>query len=283
VSNARRDTIYAMRAAELHAMFAADEQHWWYRGRRRVLRAILDRLPLTPDARVLDAGCGSGRTLDELCDYGRACGVDLSDEAVCATAARGHDVLAARIEALPFAAATFDLITCLDVIEHTPDDRCSLRELRRVTRPGGFLVATVPAYPRMWSVHDEVNLHFRRYTCRTLQAAAADAGWEVLESTHFNSTLVPVAAAVRAVHRTSRGGSELSLTPAALNGVLELPLRAEARAVRHGMRLPVGLSLLGVLVNPEACPQRWEGRRQAARASSVIRSDPDGNARSVSA
>ncbi|HEX8159924.1 MAG TPA: class I SAM-dependent methyltransferase [Solirubrobacteraceae bacterium] len=223
-----------MQTAELHAMFAADEQHWWYRGRRRVLRAILDRLPLTPGACVLDAGCGSGRTLDELCDYGHACGVDLSDEAVCATAARGHDVLAGRIEALPFPAATFDLITCLDVIEHTPDDRCSLRELRRVTRPGGFLVATVPAYPRMWSVHDEVNLHFRRYTCRTLHAAVAAAGWEMSESTHFNSALVPAAAAVRAMHRTSRGGSELNLTPPALNGVLELPLRAEATALRYG-------------------------------------------------
>jgi hypothetical protein len=135
----------------------------------------------------------------------------------------------------------------------------------------------------MWSVHDEVNLHFRRYTCRTLQAAAAGAGWELIESTHFNSTLVPLAAAVRAVHRTNRGGSELSLTPPALNGVLELPLRAEATAVRHGMRLPVGLSLLGVLVNPVAGRERWQGLRQAARASSVIRSDPDGNAWPVSA
>jgi SAM-dependent methyltransferase len=242
-----------MQTAERDAMFAADEQHWWYRGRRRVLRAVLDGLPLPFEARILDAGCGSGRTLDELADYGRVSGVDRCDEAVDATAARGHDVSAAAIEALPFLAGTFDLVTCLDVLEHTPDDRRSLRELRRVTVPGGFLVATVPAYPRMWGVHDEVNLHYRRYTSRTLRAAAVEAGWEVRASTHFNSVLVPVAAAVRTMRRPARGGdSELSLTPPALNGILELPLRVEASAVRHGVRLPLGLSLLVVLANPAA-------------------------------
>ncbi|MDX6728163.1 MAG: hypothetical protein QOK49_2968 [Baekduia sp.] len=243
-----------MHSAELHAMFAADEHHWWYRGRRRVLRAVLDGLPLTDGARILDAGCGSGRTLDELADYGRVCGIDLSEESFAATAARGHEVVLAPVEELPFLAETFDLITCLDVLEHTADDLRSLRELRRVLRPGGALVLTVPAYPRLWSVHDEVNLHYRRYTRRSLRAAATRSGWAVQASTHFNSVLVPVAAAVRILHRRTHGGSELSLTPRALDATLELPLRAEAFAVRRGLRLPVGLSLLAVLVDAAATP-----------------------------
>jgi SAM-dependent methyltransferase len=235
---------------ELHAMLSNDEDHWWYRGRRRVLRAQLDRLPLAPDARLLDAGCGSGRTLDELARYGRVSGVDLSPEAVGAARRRGHeDVQVAQVEDLPFDDATFDAVTCLDVVEHTPDDRATLAELRRVTRPGGLLLVTVPAYQGLWSWHDEVNLHFRRYDRSSLRAAARGAGWDVVADTHFNSVLLGPAAAVRLAQRRrpGHGQSDLALTPPRLNDVLELPLKLESRLVARGTRLPAGLSLLMVL------------------------------------
>jgi SAM-dependent methyltransferase len=242
-----------MTQEELHAMLAGDDEHWWYRGRRRVLRAELDRLPLAHSARLLDAGCGSGRTLDELADYGRVSGVDLSPEAVEAARRRGHeDVHVARVEDLPFPDATFDVVTCLDVVEHTPDDRATLAELLRVTRPGGLLLVTVPAYQALWSWHDEVNLHYRRYGSTSLRAAAVDAGWDVVADTHFNSLLLGPAAAVRLAQRRRRthARSDLALTPSALNSVLELPLRLESRLVAAGTRLPAGLSLLAVLRRP---------------------------------
>ena len=238
---------------ELAAMLAGDEHHWWYRGRRRILRAELDRLPLRPGTRLLDAGCGSGRTLDELARYGCVSGADLNADAVAAARHRGHrDVHLAAVEALPFADATFDVVTCLDVIEHTPDDRATLAELKRVTRPGGLLLVTVPAYQALWSQHDEVNLHFRRYDRSSLRAASLDAGWDVVGDTHFNGLLLAPAAAVRLAqrHRGTHAHSDLELTPSSLNGVLELPLRLESRLVAHGTRLPAGLSLLGILRRP---------------------------------
>ena len=238
---------------ELHSMLTSDETHWWYRGRRRGLRAELDRLPIAPEARLLDAGCGSGRTLDELARYGHVSGIDLSPAAVAAAQRRGHDdVHVARIEELPFADATFDVVTCLDVVEHTPDDHATLAELRRVTRPGGLLLVTVPAYQALWSWHDEVNLHYRRYESSSLRAVARTAGWDVVEDTHFNGLLLAPAAAVRLAQRRRRGHShsDLDLTPPVLNGVLELPLRIEARLIAAGLRLPAGLSLLAVLRRP---------------------------------
>jgi SAM-dependent methyltransferase len=242
---------------ELQAMLSADEEHWWYRGRRRVLRAAIERLPLGPHARLLDAGCGSGRTLDELARYGRVSGVDLSPQAVAAARVRGHDdVQIARVEDLPFADATFDVVTCLDVIEHTPDDRATLAELLRVARPGGLLLATVPAYQSLWSWHDEANQHYRRYDRASLRGAARDAGWEIVGDTHFNGLLLAPAAAVRLAQRRRRSPShsDLGLTPSILNGVLELPLRLESRLVASGARLPAGLSLLGIL-RRSALPQ----------------------------
>src|SRR4051794_7121614 len=104
-------------------MLDLDDRHWWYRGRRRVVAAVLDSL--TPDggARLLDAGAGSGRTLDELARYGSAFGIELNAHGVEAARARGHrDVQQAPIEAIPHPDGSFHVVTCLDVIEHTRDD-----------------------------------------------------------------------------------------------------------------------------------------------------------------
>jgi len=236
-------------------MLALDERHWWYRGRRRMLNAVLDGLgPASAAARVLDAGCGSGRTLDELARYGRPYGMELSPLGLAAARARGHEVLEGRVEAIPYDDASFDLVTCLDVIEHTDDDVAALRELRRVTAPGGHLIVSVPAHPRLWSRHDEVNGHRRRYTRRTLRSAAEAARWRVERMTGFNVVYLAPAALVRVARReqaASDGGSELELTPPALDSLLELPLRLEARLVRRGLDLPTGLSLLGVLRQEE--------------------------------
>jgi SAM-dependent methyltransferase len=244
-----------MDRAEFQTMLAMDDRHWWYRGRRRIVRAVLDRAGLPRGARILDAGSGSGRTLDELARYGAVAGIELNPLGVEAARERGHpDVQQAPVEQIPHPDASFDLVTCLDVIEHTPNDVTSLRELRRVTRPGGALLVTVPAYPRLWSQHDEVNRHYRRYTRRMLRGAAEAAGWRVERMTGFNAAYLLPAAAVRLARRGGQSGaaadsgtSELSLTPAALDAVLELPLRVEAALIGRGLSLPAGLSLLALL------------------------------------
>jgi SAM-dependent methyltransferase len=238
--------------SEFQTMLARDDRHWWYRGRRRIVRAVLDDLALPSAPRLLDAGSGSGRTLDELARYGSVAAVEAEPLGVEAARARGHsDVALAPVEAIPHPDASFDLVTCLDVIEHTPDDVRSLAELRRVTRPGGALLVTVPAYPRLWSRHDELNRHYRRYTRRTLRGAAERAGWRVERMTSFNAAYLLPAAAVRLALRGRRaaagdGGAELALTPPALDRVLEVPLRAEAALIARGVSLPAGLSLLAL-------------------------------------
>jgi SAM-dependent methyltransferase len=242
-----------MERTEYEAMLGQDERHWWYRGRRRVLAAVIGSLDLPASSRVLDAGCGSGRTLDDLAALGEAHGAEPSPLGVEAARRRGHVVRRAPVEELPFEDAAFDLVTCLDVIEHTPDDERALRELRRVTRPDGALVVTVPAYPALWSAHDVSNRHYRRYTRAALRTAARASGWRVERETGFNAAYLAPAAAVRLARRrapaaaTAEPASELALTPPALNGLLEAPLRLEASLIARGRDLPAGLSLLAVL------------------------------------
>jgi SAM-dependent methyltransferase len=225
-----------------------------------VVRAVLDDLDLPRSPRILDAGCGSGAMLDELARYGEAWGVEPNPLGTALARRRGHPrVLRARVEELPFASASFDLVTCLDVVEHTPDDGAALAELRRVTRPGGRLLVTVPAYPALWSHHDIVNQHFRRYVTRTLLEAASSAGWRHVRHTHFNAFFLPAAAAVRLAlrgHGERQRRSELALTPRSLDRALELPLRAEAGLIRQGARIPFGLSLLALFEQPAVAPLR---------------------------
>jgi SAM-dependent methyltransferase len=231
----------------------AEEDHWWYRGRRRIVRGVVATLELPSSARILDAGCGSGRNMVELSEFGDVTGTDVSLPAIELARERGVGrAELAGLDEMPFADESFDLVALLDVIEHVDDDVGALRELRRVAAADATLLVTVPAYPRLWSSHDVANRHFRRYTRRALLDAAGAAGWTCERTTHFNALLLPPAAAYRAAERLIRRGeappdvSELDRTPAWMNGALESVLAAEAAAIRRGRRIPAGLSLLGV-------------------------------------
>jgi ubiquinone/menaquinone biosynthesis C-methylase UbiE len=229
-------------------LYELEDQHWWFRSRRRFVWALLHRAGAESSTRLLDAGCGTGRNLVE---FGalvpEAEGVDLSEEAVAFCHRRGLDgVRQARLEELPFADDRFDLVVATDVIEHIEDDRRALVELQRVATPGAHLVVTVPAYSWLWSQHDESLHHHRRYTLRRLRSAMAGTGWEPIVSSYYYTTMLPAVAAVRAAGKlrsSSNGHSDLALTPPALSRVLELPGRAESKLVERGLRLPFGVSL----------------------------------------
>lgn len=229
----------------------AEDRHWWYRGRRTVLERVIAGLPLPARPRILDAGCGSGRNMVDLSRHGPVTGVELSETSVEIARGRGvGEVLAGSVLEMPFDADSFDLAVSLDVIEHLEDDLAALRELRRTVAPGGLLLVTVPAYPWLWSAHDEINHHYRRYTRRSLQCVAEQAGWQQLRTTYFNSLLLPVAIVLRVLERWNTKPTESSLDlwipPEPLNWALERPLALEAALIARGARIPAGLSLLGV-------------------------------------
>jgi SAM-dependent methyltransferase len=230
----------------------AEDRHWWYRGRRKVIDGVLAGLGLPAPARVLDAGCGSGRNMVELAHLGEVTGVELSDTSVELARARGvGEVVAGSVLEMPFADDSFDLAVSLDVIEHLDDDLAAMRELRRTVAPGGGLLVTVPAYQWLWSGHDEINHHHRRYTHRTLQHVAEQAGWKEARTTYFNSLLLPAAIALRVLDRVNRAKTtetslDLWVPPEPVNWLLERPLTLESALIARGGRIPAGLSLLAV-------------------------------------
>jgi SAM-dependent methyltransferase len=230
----------------------AEDRHWWYRGRRTVLDGVISGLSLPEGARILDAGCGSGRNMLELARLGTVTGIEMSDASVALARERAvGEVISGSVLDMPFADDSFELIVSLDVIEHLEDDLGALREFRRAVAPGGTLLVTVPAYQWLWSGHDEINHHHRRYTRRTLQRVAERAGWRQARTTYFNSLLLPAAIVLRVLDRVNRAKTtetslDLWIPPGPLNWLLERPLTLEAALIARGGRIPAGLSLLAV-------------------------------------
>lgn len=228
------------------SLYRLEDEHWWFRGRRAVIRSLLRHTPSSGPRRILDAGCGTGRNLVELAEFGQASGVDGSQQAVDYCLERGLErVQRAPLESLPYESESFDLVLLADVIEHVDDDVAVLKELRRVTKPHGAIVITTPAYRWLWSHQDESHHHRRRYTRGGLAERALESGWSPSLGTYFNSILLlPIAIARKLLRRwIPDERSDFDITPRPLNGALALPMRAESALIRAGARLPFGVSI----------------------------------------
>jgi dolichyl-phosphate beta-glucosyltransferase len=237
---------------DVAAMGDREGAHWWYTAKRDLVTGVL--ADLDPGSRVVDVGAGGGALVGELQALGHHAWA-LDQSAVTARRSRAEHGGAAGMVAdaarLPLRADRLDVITSLDVVEHLDDDVDALDGYRRVLRPGGRLVVTVPAYEWAWSEHDARLGHRRRYDVDGLREALEGAGFEVDRLTHFHSWLVPPAVAVRRTplgrlvgdqEAASEGGPTMAR---ALSGLTRLE-----RAVLARVDLPVGLSLLGVAHRP---------------------------------
>ena len=175
------------------SIYEREEEHWWFLGRRRVLAALLENLDPPGDWRVLDVGCGTGGNFAFLDAYGRVEGCDYSEEAIRFCRMRGGTpVQVADIYELPYEDDSFDLATCLDVIEHLRFDLLAFRELARVLKPGGHLLVTLPARPRLYSDFDCVAGHLRRYTVPQIKMLLRGGGFEPLRVTGYTALVHPV-------------------------------------------------------------------------------------------
>jgi ubiquinone/menaquinone biosynthesis C-methylase UbiE len=223
-----------------------EERHWWFLARRRILLDVLERnFDHTGGLHILDAGCGGGATMESLRRYGSVRGMEISEEAVEYNRQRDREVSLGSIEQMPFADSSFDLVLALDIIEHVPDDLQALRELYRILRPGGSLLVTVPALQMLWSAHDVINGHYRRYTLGELRNRVETAGFEVVTATYFNTLLFPIIAALRWLWRLcpKRTASDFAEVPRLLNALLTEVFSLEKPFVGR-IKLPFGVSAL---------------------------------------
>lgn len=248
-----------MNLEEYARMHALEDWYWWFVARRQAAcRFILDHSPPERPLRILDAGCGTGGMLDQyktLPDL-EVTGVDFSPEALSFSHKRGHSRLAGGdLTCLPFRSGSFDVVSALDVIEHIPDDSRAVDEIVRVLRPGGILVATVPAYQFLWGPHDEALHHQRRYHAAEFHRLIRESGLVVETQTFLLTALFPFALAARIATRGKEKQAEAKVPKVApmVNRAL-IRLQELELCVARRIPLPFGLSLL--IVGRKPIPTR---------------------------
>jgi SAM-dependent methyltransferase len=228
-------------------MAAHDSTHWWYRARRDILADYLAREGHLPaDARILEIGCGTGHNLPMLAGFGRVEAIEIDPAARAIASARlGAPVSDARLPELPgIERGAYDLIAVLDVVEHIEDDVAALKAMGDCLKPGGQILIAVPAHQWMWSAHDVVNHHHRRYSKRTLDAAIAKAGLKHNGLRWFNSLLFPLAVGARFAGRVmGKDDSDDSPPPGPVNALFERIFRLERHLVGR-VPLPLGVSIV---------------------------------------
>jgi SAM-dependent methyltransferase len=240
-----------MQPNEYELMYSQELQHWWFRGRRRVLVDFLleyatgHKGPL----RILDFGCGTGGNLGEYSRFGSVYGLEPDSSAIRLAARRGGAILCrgSGID-LPFQSHAFDVVVASDVLEHIDDDRRAAQEISRVLRPAGALIFSVPAHPWLLGPHDEALMHRRRYGQSDLRNTIENAGLEVVRLSYWNSTMFPFFCVQRLLERLrprERVHSNAGAVPGFANELLTGILMLEAALLRH-TGLPWGLSLVGM-------------------------------------
>lgn len=242
-----------MDVAAYHSMRDLQDEHWWFVGRRQFLRKLIERHgKLGQDARIFEAGCGFGGNLPLLEEFGTVAAFEYSDEARTYCAARSG--IAVMPGALPdgvdFGGRTYDLVALLDVLEHIDDDRGSLETLGQGLAEGGRMVITVPAFQWLWSKHDELHHHKRRYSRKSLERVIRAAGLRPLKTGYFNSLLFPLAVIQRMATRIAGGEAVADeLPPKPLNRALGGIFSLES-AMAGKVGLPFGLSAYAIVDKP---------------------------------
>lgn len=239
-----------MDRAAYAGMNAIEDRHWWFVARRAIVDTLIRRtIKLRAGARVLEAGCGTGGNLSLLARFGDLTAFEFDAEArQLANAKQICPVIAGSLpDGVDAKDAPYDLIALMDVLEHIDDDVGSLRTLGRLLSDRGHLLLTVPAVPALWSSHDVLHHHKRRYTRRSLTQAAQAAGLRVERIGYFNSLLFPVALVQRGLARLLGRSNAVDAVPSApLNAALRMIFASERHLVGR-LPLPIGLSLFAVV------------------------------------
>lgn len=251
-----------MNTAQFATHARIEEEHWWFRGRRRILRDLVSSvIPPFAGGRLIDVGCGTGADIASLSDAYDCQGIDPSQEGIEHARRRFPDVTfscgLAPGAVVDEIGRTHLLMMC-DVLEHIEDDAGTLRSLVVAMPVGSHLLLTVPADMHLWSMQDVNYGHYRRYDLQMFSRVWRDLPVQQRLLSYFNSNLYPVIRLIRSVTQlTGRtygdGGTDLKLPSPQVNRVLEEVLASEGRALKAALkgtgtsRFGAGVSIAAVL------------------------------------
>lgn len=241
--------------------YELERNHWWFVAREKIISNYIKKL-LQQDKlqetkiKILNIGCGPGRSSEYLSQFGEVVSIEY-DKFCCEFASEktGLEIINGSITELPFGDNMFDLVCAFDVIEHVEDDQLAVSEMKRVAKNNGLLFVTVPAFMSLWSHHDVINHHFRRYKLAEVKELFSfKKDGKMIFSSYFNTFLFPPIYVFRQLSnllksgekRTGSGSDFEAFKPGILNSILFRIMYFETNFINRNIGLPFGVSILFV-------------------------------------
>jgi len=243
-------------------LFAIEDKHFWFRTRNRIIATLIRQIasPAQSNHQILEVGCGTGnvlRILENGFPRDTVVGMDLFAEGLQYARRRTScDLVQGDVQKLPFS-RQFDLVGLFDLLEHLPNDKQILHDLRYILKPHGILMLTVPAHQSLWSYFDDMSHHRRRYDPNELESKLISTGYSVEYLTLFMASIYPIVWLKRRLMQINQkldrkptrlhnmALAELRIVPV-INQFLTLLLAQEAWLISHHRHLPIGTSLLAI-------------------------------------
>ena len=236
-----------------------ERNHWWFVAREKIIsnyikKIISDKILNQKELKILNVGCGPGRSSQYLTNFGQVTSVEY-DKDCCEFASErtGLEIINGSITELPFQDKSFDLVCAFDVIEHVEDDQLAVSEMKRVAKNDGVLLITVPAFMSLWSHHDVINHHFRRYKINEIEKLFdKDQKGTKIFTSYFNFFLFPPIFFVRSIsnmlksgkNRPGSGSDFETFKPGIMNAILYKIMVFESKLINRYFKLPFGVSIL---------------------------------------
>ena len=217
-----------------------EDKHWWFQGRQAILESICKRY-INPPARILDIGCGIGNILKALSSLGDCYGMDHDRTMIDYARKRGLNISWGSLPIHFHAFNLFDVILLFDVLEHCDEEALALKNIKFHLKSDGLFILTVPAYQWLWSSHDVVNEHKRRYTRGSLIRLLKKNGFKIWESTYFNTLLFPLVILGKFFFRHKDG--HIEIPHLVINSMLKKIFKLEAKILKY-LSFPFGGSIL---------------------------------------
>lgn len=235
-----------------------EREHWWFTARLSILESKVNQLlKAKPDAKILNIGIATGATSIMLAKYGKVTSLEYDKDCCEFVRAKcGLEVINGSMTELPFEDGTYDLVCAFDVVEHIEDDSTAISEMKRVMATDGHYFLTVPAFMFLWSEHDEINHHFRRYTRSNFKSLLSGQQLKHKYTSYFNAILFTPIAAVRLLQNIftkkekvpteKKSDFEGMNSSGALNSLLKGIFLLEKPLIAAGIPLPVGISVMAI-------------------------------------
>lgn len=231
--------------------YHSERRHWWFRARAFILKSYIERHIGAENMQILNVGAATGATTEWLSQLGEVTSIEYDEDCVALTRDKtGLTIQHGDIRNLQFPDNRFDLVCCFDVVEHVDDDALAVRELQRVCKPDGSVLITVPAYMHLWSDHDVINHHHRRYNRKQLLSLFDPS--ELVYASYFNALLYPLVLAARTFSNLKKKVVKGNTVASDLNKVNEglvsnvfyAIFKSESRRINRQRKFPFGVSLI---------------------------------------